>query len=646
MNLRTNTVTALVCFTLASCGSGTQDPNSVTEKISSDNSDVPTVDLSDSGSNSLASNQTGADSEVELGSAGSGELPNELTPDTSYIENSGLTTAEVDGNTVVSPNTSELIPPHSPPLVNEEDNEAEEFSEVSSPTKSEEVEPPDPTISGIKESESESAPTELTPEEPAPAELAGAEPTAEETVPAENTPAETTQEEATDQSTSIEELEPPRTITIGTHSGDVTKILDKHVVSTSQLMVQQTPVDTHDGYVYTANIEHGINGDSNDISLNTVVRQGTQNTNGSWSWISKVIEDRTVYDQWHTAPSVATDSAGFVHVTYNMHNFPWQYKVSTLPNSLDNFEFRGQAISDAELNRSKFENKTTFPTLGQADIPGNQITYPAFFKDRNQDLYISYRFAAKPKRSFEDRTMSAGIATYDTQLKAWSAIGGPISVQEGYDFDAHANADTQQKSVASNTGWTVYHPRLTFGPENAMNVNLFFRQGIAGAELGKPCFIKSQDRFSFEDLSGTPVAVPLSAADCGNMGFPDEQQFYSIGNSAMDSGGNPHIVLSPHGDSRKIAKFDAVTNTWNFDNSPSNATEIFFDGEDNLWAIATGIKVMVLANGSSTWTTVYEDPDNASCFPKVTVNDSMDTAFIHTHACDQKTITIYGLRLN
>ena len=716
MNIRTNTVTALVCFTLASCGNGTQDPNSVTEKISSENSDIPTVDLSDSGSNSITSNQTSAYGEVELGSALATELPNDLVPGTSAIENNSLTTTGIDGNTVASPNPNELIPPYSPPVVSQENNETDEIHEAFSPTKTEEVEPEAPDVGATKESESESAPVEPTPEEPTPveptleestpeeptpeestpeestleeptpekptaseptpAELAAAEPTPEEPTPEEPTPEEPTPEEPTleeptpeeptpeeptpeeptpvepspaeptAQGTSVEESEPPRTITIGSHSGDVTKILDKHVVSTSQLMVQQTPVDTHNGYVYTANIEHGVNGDSNDISLKTVVRQGTQNTNGSWTWVSKLIEDRTVYDQWHTAPSVATDNAGYIHVTYNMHNFPWQYKVSTSPNSLDDFEFRGQSISDAELNRSKFENKTTFPTLGQADIPGNQITYPAFFKDRNQDLYISYRFAAKPKRSFEERTMSAGIAAYDTQLKSWSAIGGPISVQEGYDYDAHPDADTQPKSVASNTGWTVYHPRLTFGPENAMNVNLFFRQGIAGAELSRPCFIKSQDRFGFEDLSGTSVSVPLSAADCGNMGYPDEQQFYSIGNSAMDSGGNPHIVLSPHGDSRKIAKFDNANNAWNFEDSPGNATEIFFDAEDNLWAIATGIKVMVLANGSSTWTTVYEDPENASCFPKVTVNDSMDTAFIHTHACDQETITIYGLRLN
>jgi hypothetical protein len=411
-------------------------------------------------------------------------------------------------------------------------------------------------------------------------------------------------------------------------------------------MVQQTPIDTRHGYVYTTNIEHGPDGDVNGINLKTVVRQGTQNTDGSWSWASKMIEDRTVHNQWHTAPSVAIDNTGFVHVAYNMHNFPWQYKISSTSHNIDQFEFRGQSISNIEINRSKFENKTTFPTLGHADIPGNQITYPAFYKDRNLDLYITYRFAAKPKRSFEDRTMSAGIAAYDTQLKKWSAIGGPVSVEEGYDYILHPDSHSPPKSIASNTGWTVYHPRLTFGPANDLNVNWFYRQGIAGAELTKPCFIKSQDRFSFRDLSGSLVSVPLSANDCGNMGYPDDQNFHSIGNSAMDSNGNPHILLSPHGDSRKILKYEGTSDTWDFEESPNNATELFFDAEDNLWAISTGIKIMVRANGADIWNTVYTDTENASCFPKVSLNEAMDTAFIHTHACDQQTVTIYGLRLH
>ena len=437
-----------------------------------------------------------------------------------------------------------------------------------------------------------------------------------------------------------------RSISIGERAGDVVKILDRLTVSASQLMVQQTPVDTQHGYVYTANIEHGTNGDENGTNLHTVVRMGKQDSDGNWDWTSALIEDRTVYNQWHTAPSIAADTDGYIHVAYNMHNFPWQYKRSTQPHDLDNFEFLGQSITHSEINRSKFENKTTFPTLGHGQIPGNQITYPAFFKDRNRDIYATYRFAAKPKRSFEERTMSGAIASYDTQTQTWRAIGGQVPGVEGTDFTAHPDAPAAATALAAQTGWTVYHPRLMFGPSNDLHVNWFFRQGIAGAELSRPCYVKSQDTYSFTDATGNGVTLPMESGDCGNIGYADSQDFYSIGNSTMDSTGKPFIVLSPIGGARQIVSYDANSGNWEREDSPNNATEIFFDGDDNLWAVASGIRIMVKLNGSSSWDTVYSDSSGNACFPKVSVNETGDTAFVHTHACDQKSVTIYGVRLN
>ena len=412
-------------------------------------------------------------------------------------------------------------------------------------------------------------------------------------------------------------------------------------------MVQQTPVDTQHGYVYTANIEHGVDGDTNSTNLHTVVRQGIQLSDGSWQWADALVENRTVHNQWHTAPSVVADNEGYIHVAYNMHNYPWQYKRSTQAHNLDNFNFLGQAITQAEIDRSKFENKTSFPTLGYADIPGNQITYPAFFKDRNRNVYATYRFAAKPKRSFAERTMSGGIASYDTQLQSWRAIGGEVAVTDGVDFTAHAQAPYAPTALASETGWTVYHPRLMFGAANELHVSWFFRNGIAGAEYTRPCFVKSMDTYSFSDAAGKSVLLPMDTDDCGNIGYADSQEFYSVGNTAMDSSGKPYILLSPIGGSRQIVSYDAANDRWERENSPNGATEIFFDADDNLWAVASGIRVMVRLNGSTSWDTVYSDEGSTkACFPKVSVDEDGDTAFVHTHACDQESITIYAIRLN
>jgi len=53
-------------------------------------------------------------------------------------------------------------------------------------------------------------------------------------------------------------------------------ILSNLPVSSSQLNVQQSPVDTAHGYVYTANIEPGPNGDVKGTDLHTILRKGTQ----------------------------------------------------------------------------------------------------------------------------------------------------------------------------------------------------------------------------------------------------------------------------------------------------------------------------------------------------------------------------------
>jgi hypothetical protein len=186
-----------------------------------------------------------------------------------------------------------------------------------------------------------------------------------------------------------------------------------------------------------------------------------------------------------------------------------------------------------------------------------------------------------------------------------------------------------------------------FGPANELHVNWFFRQGIAGAELTRPCYVKthSQNLQSFTDASGEGVSLPMAAEDCGNMGYPDSQEFYSIGNSAMDNHGKPYVVLSPIGESRKLLSYDGSSGQWQREDTPDNATEIFFDADNNLWAVASGIRIMVRLDGSTSWNTVYSDPQANACFPKVSVNETGDTAFVHTHACDQKSITIYAVRL-
>ena len=435
-----------------------------------------------------------------------------------------------------------------------------------------------------------------------------------------------------------------KNISTGKNAGDVEKILTDLPVSVSQTNVQQTSVDVMDGYVYTVNIEPGPSGDQRGIDLLTVVRQGRQLPNGSWHWESSVVEDRTLYNKWHTAPSVAVDKDGALHIAYNMHNFPWQYKQSTQPHDIYSLAFRGQEISDEELKRAAEQNRTSFPTLGTADIPGNQITYPAFFKDKNDDLYISYRFAAKPNRAFNDRTMSSGIAVFNGVSKTWAPIGGSVSLSDG-DFARHADAPDQAVAFASQQGWTSYLPKLGFDSQNNMLVSSMWRHGTAGDILSRPCVVKSNDRVNATDMSGRDLGLPVNPEACGNVGFGNDEGFYSIGAFAVSRDDVPYVLLSPTNGSRQILRYSAADNRWLREKSPESATEIFFDSNNNLYAVANGIKIYKKSNPEAGWELIYDEGSKRNCYPYAKLDEHSGTALIHSHSCDGKTVTIYALRL-
>jgi len=434
-------------------------------------------------------------------------------------------------------------------------------------------------------------------------------------------------------------------IQVGRKPGDVGKLLVDLPVSVSQTNVQQTSIDTAKGYLYTVNIEPGPRGDVAGSDLLTVVRQGRQMPNRTWQWQSAIVDNRTVYDRWHSAPSVAIDKAGYVHVAYNMHNFPWQYKRSKYPFDIYNFDFKGQEFSDSQIEQAVTLNRTFLPTLGTADIPGNQITYPAFFKDVNEDLYVSYRFAAAPKRNFSERYMSSGVAVYDTATTTWTSIGGNVNHWDG-DFEWHADAPSQAVSFAGERGWTSYLPKLVFDQQNNMIVSVMWRQGIAGAFVTMPCIMRTSDRVNATDFSGQHMPMPITPDNCSNVGISNDQQFNTIGSFAISNQDVPYMLLSPSSGKRFIVRYSAADNQWIREAAPDSTVEIFFDNNDALYAVASGIKIYKRDNPSSEWNMIYDEGQTTNCFPHVKKDQSGRTAFIHTQSCDQSRVTIYGLRLH
>jgi len=413
-------------------------------------------------------------------------------------------------------------------------------------------------------------------------------------------------------------------------------------VSQAQQMVQQTPIDTRDGYLYTANIEPGPNGDSDDTTLRTVLRQGKRGWDGRFDWTSVELESRTMADPYHTAPAIGIDRGGHVHVAYNMHNTPWQYARSEEPHDIRSIAFRGQVMTRELIDRAFYANKTSFPTLGTGEIPGNLVTYPAFVRDRTGELHVSYRFAARPARGFTERTFSGGVARYDLASRSWRAIGGAETLSEN-DFDPRPDVPSESISIAGQQHWTVYHPDLAFDSANRLHATFFWRPGRGGGDLSRPCHVIVQADGTFIDAKGRTLDPPLRPSDCGNMGFSDWRSFYTIAAFKTSNAGVPHALLSPRGESRQILRLEGTT--WVREPAPYGATEIFFDADDTLYAIASGLRILRRRAGDVDWELIHRTPGGGDCYPRAVVDEEKRNAYIHTQSCDLERVNIYAIDL-
>lgn len=421
-------------------------------------------------------------------------------------------------------------------------------------------------------------------------------------------------------------------------------ILDSIVVSESQKIAQQTPIDAYNGAVYIANIEPGEAGDIDGIELNTVVRKGFRSSAGLWKWEEKIVDKYTLHDPWHTPPSIGVDENGYIHVAYNMHNFPWQYSVSKSSEQIDRFIFRGDKMSLSEKKMAKFENKTPFKDMGYADIPGNQITYPAFYTDNEGVLYVTYRFAAKPAQSFTQRTMSSGIARYNSKKEKWQSIGGALQLKKSDYETSFFKKETIPNALASQTGWTSYHPRLAFGPDQRMNVHWFWREGVAGETLQRPCFLYSNDLNNFFEYDGNRQVLPARSSDCSNINIDNSTTFNTLGSFAVNSKGVPYLLISPTDGERLI--YTLQQGDWIHETSPNKATELFIDANDELWAISSGINVYKKDSNTNSWLEIHSTPQREACYAKVALSELKDIAYIYTQSCNtENTVSVYKLNL-
>jgi len=415
-------------------------------------------------------------------------------------------------------------------------------------------------------------------------------------------------------------------------------------VDKSNLNLFSTPIAYYQGQLYTVNVEPA-NSLNTGLNLKTVVRKSVAVDSQHWQWISNTIDNQTIEDKYHTQASIAIDKLGYLHIAYGMHNMPWQYVVSDQPSDIASFSFFGDAITMADKVSVKVFNKTPFPFIGSAAIPGNQVTYPAFFYDKNKGLYVTYRFAVKPKRAFKDRGFSGGIAYYDVSNKRWLPLGGDIQVNKE-DADWVSNKTTENLTpFAYRNQWAVYLPRLAFDDDNTMHVSWLWREGGAGGDTTHPSYAYSPaNDANFYTSQQGKYALPISEGSAEWVGKPNVDKFDAISEIEVDAN-FVYVLMHRQGKTRELLKLDRVAKKWkSSEDMPYSASIFKVDEEGGQWAFATGLRVLHRKTDKGSWQVVFKD-DSADKYgyPKVLQVPGDKVFYIHTQNINQESVKIYKL---
>ena len=175
-----------------------------------------------------------------------------------------------------------------------------------------------------------------------------------------------------------------------------------------------TSLATYRDYIYMAWIE------GNTLKVSKTSSDGSR----SVTTIRENIQDNL----FHVMPSLAVDKDGYIHVTADMHNQDWVYYISDGSNSIRSF---------------------TQYLPGDARCPGgNTITYPQFFKDNHDELYLAYRQKVKDD-GHEPGEMGGAVARYNRKDRNWTMLGG--TAHDGAKTLVWANGGTRNRN--GRGGW-------------------------------------------------------------------------------------------------------------------------------------------------------------------------------------------------
>ena len=363
--------------------------------------------------------------------------------------------------------------------------------------------------------------------------------------------------------------------------------------------------------------------------LRTTVRVGCPDASGSWLWKSSTLDRATLFDPYHTQPSVAVDRVGFIHVVYNMHHFPWQYSVSRSPMNVDSFEFAGEEFTFDAREMARVQNKTHFPSIGAARIPGSQITYPSFFKNRNGDLFVSYRYALKPARPWGERAYAYGLAGYDVSRRIWIQHGAEIELTVGDALEANKKSGIKTSPFVFDSHYIPYVMKFGFDKDNGLHA--IWTWWDAGSGRTGEYTISPSYRYVAD------VSAPMSLVDFSSSekipGWSDETVFNTAKDMVVKENGDVLAILEPRGAVRKIVRREFSSGRWSAaESAPNSASKILVTSSGEEWVFAAGPTLFVRKEGGG-WSRPLKLSEGW-CQPYPIYVDRENAFYIHAKKCD------------
>ncbi len=399
-----------------------------------------------------------------------------------------------------------------------------------------------------------------------------------------------------------------------------------------------TRLDYQNGYLITAYVDKAPTGQSEpELRQQTIIMLGKFTPNG-WQWQKHLIDAYTLKDPYHTQPSVAFDKEGYIHIAYGMHNMPWQYFRSTKPYSIDAFENLGTPLSIEQKRTIHYQNQTHFPQLNSGAIPYNQITYPRFFKDKKQTLYITYRFALKPKLAWENRAFSEGLAQYNTETQTWHPIGGKVSLtSKEADFtQGEGQAYPFIYDHNHSPFFLPYWLELTFDHKNQLYAIWSWRQGQAGKDTQDLSFVQSPNLQTFTNEKSQSYTLPINKPQTVPL-TPARKKYFNTKHIQIFNG-HPLILAESLEGTRELY-YLSNQNQWQKLSSspPQNGGEIMvtYQNTETLWSFASGV-IYKKTSIDKPWRQVasFDSAGKKMCFVQALPVEEQDAIFLYGKTCN------------